>query len=83
MIKRPRMYEGLPSDIRQVIDCAFTYLSSELKERGYGCDNCDQAEMLIDQLTEFFLNSNPSFRSLVYANACFYENTGEYAKECG
>jgi len=77
------MYEGLPSEVRGTIDAAFKTLTDDLKALDYGVEMGDQAEMLIDQMAEFWLCSNPSFRSPVYANACFYENTGDYAVGCG
>lgn len=80
---RTRMYEGLPSEVRSCVDDAFKSLTTDLKAISYGSEMGDQAEILIDQMTEFFLCSNPSFRSVVFANACYYETTGEYAKDCG
>jgi hypothetical protein len=77
------MYEGLPIDARASIDAAFEDLTKGLRGMNYGTDNCDHAEHLIDAMTEYFLYSNPAFRSVVYAAACHYEATGEYAEGCG
>lgn len=78
-----RLYEGLPSDVRQTINDNFQGFFNDLKAESFGAENGDQAETLIDAMTEYFLCSNPSFRSVVFANACFYRDTGEYAKDCG
>lgn len=77
------MYEGLTHEVRQTIDDAFKSLTDDLKALNYGCGMCDPAEMLIDQMTEYFLCSNPSFRAVTYAAAAHFEATGEYTKGCG
>lgn len=82
-VMKVRMYEGLPSDARASIDQAFKDLTTAFKVDGYGSEMGDQAEMLIDAMTEFWLCSNPSFRPHVYANAHYYENTNQYAEGCG
>lgn len=83
LIMALRLYEGLPTDVREAIDTGFNTFFRELRNESYGADNCDEAEKLIDAMVHYFIRSNPSFYSVTYANAAYYNTTGEYAKGCG
>lgn len=78
-----RMYEGLTTELRYIVDQSWKAISDKLKEAGYGADNADPAEKLVDAITDYVLNSNQSFRTVTYAAAAHYEATVEYTKGCG
>lgn len=52
------------AEVKGVIDQAFAGVESAFKAWGYGADPCDAAEGLVGCITCYFIESNPSFRSL-------------------
>ena len=78
-----RNYEGLPSDLRAIVDDGFQSIFDRLRAESFGAEACDEAERLVDAITDYVLASNPSFRGVTHAAAIHYNVTGEYTAGCG